>query len=58
MDVVISAETARSAATQLSKLPYRKVAGLIQALVAAPSVPTAPAPERPAKSEPADRELN
>ena len=48
MDVVISAETARSAATQLSKLPYRKVAGLIQALLSAQPVP-APAPKKPAE---------
>ena len=49
MDVVISAETASAAATQLAKLPYRKVAGLIQTLLRAPAAPPAPAPEKPAE---------
>ena len=52
MDVVISVETARSAATQMAKLPYRKVAGLIQTLL---SAQPAPAPARaPKKSKPAE----
>jgi len=44
VDVVIPAEVARTVAKQLTKLPYRKVAQLIQVLLTAPAAPAAPAP--------------
>lgn len=53
MNVVISDETARAAATQLAKLPYRKVASLIQMLLSAQPAPTlVPAPEPEPKAKP------
>jgi len=50
VDVVIPAEVARTVAKQLTKLPYRKVAALIQVLLTAPAAPVAPPPaeEKPA----------